>query len=294
VTEASKERVLVLGGGGMLGHKLCQVLAPDFAVYAALRSGASDIGDKLGLPAERVLDGLDAQSENSLAKIFDLARASTVINCVGIVKQLELASERRPSIEINSLLPHRLHELCRISGARLIHVSTDCVFSGSKGNYTEDDFADAYDVYGRSKWLGEVTASDALTIRTSIIGRQLTSHRSLLDWFLLNKNSSVGGYSKAIFSGLTTLELSNVIGQIIRDHKSLSGLHHLAAEPIDKYHLLSLIKEIYALKINIDLNDQLNIDRSLSDAKFRAATGIARKSWPLMIEEMCQFDQGRY
>lgn len=288
------EKVLVLGGGGMLGHKLCQVLAPQMAVHAAVRALDASTAEKLTLPPESIIPGLEAESDQSLTAIFARAQPSVVINCVGIVKQLELASERLPSIAINSLLPHRLHQLCQSIGARLIHVSTDCVFSGKTGNYSEDDFADAYDVYGRSKWLGEVFGDGALTIRTSIIGRQLSSHRSLLDWFLLNKSESVGGYSKAIFSGLTTLELSNVIARVIDEHKSLSGLYQVAAEPIDKYSLLNLIKKVYDLKTEIGLNDQFAIDRSLCDGKFRAATGIEKKSWPLMIEEMHRFDLGRY
>ncbi len=284
----------------MLGHKLCQVLAGEHKVFAAVRSGGAELGEfgkvagHLTLPAEQILTGLDAESDDSLAAIFAAARPTVVINCVGIVKQLDLASERFPSIAINSLLPHRLHRLCQKTGARLIHISTDCVFSGSKGPYVESDFADAYDVYGRSKWLGEVIDGNALTIRTSIIGRQLSGHHSLLDWFLLNKNSSVSGYSKAIFSGLTTLELSRVIGEIIRSHQCLSGLYQVASEPIDKFSLLSLIKNVYDLNIVIDENDQFKIDRSLCDDKFRTITGFAKKSWQAMIEEMYEFDRGRY
>ncbi len=281
----------------MLGHKLCQVLAGERKVFAAVRSRDADLGElggHLALPAEQILTGLEAQSDDSLTAIFAAARPTVVINCIGIVKQLDLASERLPSIAINSLLPHRLHKLCQETGARLIHISTDCVFSGSKGLYIESDFADAYDVYGRSKWLGEVIDGNALTIRTSIIGRQLSGHHSLLDWFLLNRNSSVGGYSKAIFSGLTTLELSRVIGEIIDFHVSLTGLYQVASEPIDKFSLLSLIKKVYDLNIVIDENDQFKIDRSLCDDKFRTITGFAKKSWQTMIEEMYEFDLRRY
>jgi len=191
-------------------------------------------------------------------------------------------------VRINSLYPHVLHRLCRARGVRLVHVSTDCVFSGRKGAYRESDPSDAEDVYGRSKFLGEVAGPGAVTLRTSIIGRELSVERGLVEWFLSQRGRKVKGFTKAVFSGLTTLELSKVIRRVLADWVELEGLYHVAAEPVTKFDLLKLIRDVYRLDVEIEPDDSLACDRSLDGSRFREATGYVAPSWPEMIRAMAE------
>jgi dTDP-4-dehydrorhamnose reductase len=279
-------KVLVLGGSGMLGHKIWQRFAPQFETYVTLRKDPSIYG-RLGLFDEtRVLSGLAAENVDAFGEVLDRIRPNVVINCIGIVKQDPAANDAVASITINSLFPHRLARSCRIVGARLIHLSTDCVFSGAKGKYAETDAPDAGDLYGRSKLLGEVRGEGCLTIRTSMIGRELEGSHGLLEWFLSQQGGRVPGYRKAVFSGFTTLALADLLAKVISDYPELNGLRHVAADPINKYDLLSLIKESYQLEIEIEPNETFVCDRSLDGSHFRAETGIVAPPWPEMIESM--------
>jgi len=209
-----------------------------------------------------------------------------IVNCVGIIKQRPEAHSAIPSILINSLFPHRLAEAADAWGGRVIHFSTDCVFSGRKGGYREGDPPDAEDLYGRSKLLGEIAGPNAITLRTSIIGRELTQHRSLLDWFLSQEGRKVRGFQRVIYSGITTNEMANVVTRIIADFPKLSGLFQVASDPISKYDLLELIREAYRLEIAIDPDDREVSDRSMCGDKFREAVGWQAPSWPKMVREM--------
>jgi dTDP-4-dehydrorhamnose reductase len=190
------------------------------------------------------------------------------------------------NIRINALLPHLLLDACREHGARLIQFSTDCVFAGTRGNYSETDAPDAAEVYGRTKFLGEVSGENALTLRTSFIGRELNTTRGLLEWFLSNRGGQVKGYAKAVFSGLTTIEIARVIGMLIRDFPELSGVYHLAAAPIDKYRLLSRIRDDMKLDIEIKKDSGVKVNRSLNGQLFRQATGYRPPDWSDMIKEL--------
>lgn len=279
-------RVLIIGGAGMLGHKVWQRLAPRFDARVTLRASADEYAP-LGLfDQQRVISGLDASNFAGLEATIADVRPDVVINCVGIIKQLPQAHDAIASITINSLLPHRLAAACAKNGARLIHISTDCVFSGRQGMYRETDFSDAEDLYGRSKFLGEVSEAGALTLRTSIIGRELRGTSGLVEWFLANRGGAVDGYEKAIFSGLTTLELADLIGDVIERHPSLSGLYHVSTEPIDKLTLLHLLNEAYGANATIRPSSAVRIDRSLDSSRFREATGWAPRPWPKLVEAM--------
>lgn len=273
-------RVLVLGGSGMLGHKMAQVLGERHEVWTTRREWQ---------PTGRTF-ALDVRDADRLAGVLDGVRPDAVVNCVGIIKQRP--SDPVTMIETNAVLPHRLLQLCDRQGARLIHVSTDCVFSGVRGNYTEDDLPDATDLYGRSKLLGEVAGS-ALTIRTSIIGPERGTAYGLVAWLLANRSGKVVGYWNAIFSGLTTLALSRLVCRILREHPKLSGLWHVSAAPISKFGLLVLLREAYGLDIEVAPCDDARIDRSLDSSRFRAATGWAPDSWCRMVADMAT-DARRY
>ncbi|HET8772651.1 MAG TPA: SDR family oxidoreductase [Thermoanaerobaculia bacterium] len=280
-------RLLILGGAGMLGHKVWQRLSPRFDTLVTLRSPAAKVGL---FDPERVIQGVDVTDFARLDALVADVRPDVVVNCVGIIKQLAEAHEAIPSITINSLLPHRLAAACAQAGARLIHISTDCVFSGRRGMYREDDFSDAEDLYGRSKFLGEVSGPGALTLRTSIIGRELRGTSGLVEWFLANRGGAVDGYEKAIFSGLTTLALADLIGDLIDNfngrHPSLAGLYQVSTEPIDKLSLLNLLNEAYGANVIIRPSSAVRIDRSLDSSRFREATGWSPQPWPALVEAM--------
>ena len=189
------------------------------------------------------------------------------------------------AVPINTLLPHRVQRLAEIAGARLVHISTDCVFSGAKGNYLETDKADAADVYGLSKYLGEVAAPNAVTLRTSIIGHELASANGLVEWFLAQEQG-IKGFTKAIFSGLPTVELARVVRDFVLPRPEITGLYHVSADRIAKYDLLRLVGHVYGHDIPIEPDASLIIDRSLNSDRFRSATGYAPPSWPDLIEAM--------
>jgi dTDP-4-dehydrorhamnose reductase len=280
-------RLLVLGVTGMLGSAM-------FRTLAAGADGHEIVGTMRGTPPPsapgssgntRILGGVDVENQDSLVRAFSEVRPDVVVNCVGLVKQLADANNPLLAVPINTLLPHRLAALCSVAGARLIHISTDCVFSGSKGGYLESDFPDAYDLYGRSKLLGEVHYPHAITLRTSIIGHEVSGSRSLIGWFLAQEGS-VKGFTRAIFSGLPTVELALVVRDFVLPRPELHGLYHVAAEPIDKFKLLTLVAQVYGKKIEIVPNSDFAIDRSLNGERFKAATGYVAPSWQTLIERM--------
>lgn len=282
-------KVMVLGATGMLGNAVLRVFSSDarFVVSGTARSDAT----RRRLPKDlwdTVITGIDVEQHDSLVQAFAQIRPDVVINCVGIVKQLSAANDPLSALPINAMLPHRLARLSAINGARLVHVSTDCVFDGTKGMYLESDRPNAYDLYGRSKLLGEVDYDNAITLRTSIIGHELNSASSLVDWFL-SQEGSVKGYRHAIFSGLPTAELAMVIRDYVLPYPALRGLYHVSAEPIAKYDLLNLVAEIYGKRIEIIPDGDLMIDRSLNSDRFRQETGYSPASWPELIKIMHQF-----
>lgn len=276
-------RVLILGVSGMLGHATFRVLSdgPGLEVLGASRSPVQFGEDSRA----RLISGVDVLQADDLNRAFAWARPRLVVNAIGLVKQLENSSDPLVAVPVNTLLPHRLKQLCEVAGARLVHISTDCVFSGDRGGYTENDVTDAQDLYGVSKRLGEVGGPAAITLRTSIIGRELRSRHSLVDWFL-SAGDSVPGYRRAVFSGLTTVELAKIIRDVVIPRPDISGLHHVGAEPISKYELLRLLDRTYGLGKTIHPDDQLVIDRSLNSDRFRAATGYNPPTWPEMLAEM--------
>jgi dTDP-4-dehydrorhamnose reductase len=270
----------------MLGHKLWQTLARRFDVYATFRQSPT-VYARFGLyDVARSIGYVSAQDFDSVVRALDSARPDVVVNCIGIVKQDAAAQDPLQSIAVNSLFPHRLAQLTRAAGARLIHVSTDCVFSGRKGNYHEADVADAEDLYGRTKLLGEVGGERCLTLRTSMIGRELAGAHGLVEWFLSQQGKKVRGFKRAVFSGFTTTALSEIISRVISEHHDLEGVFHVAAEPVKKFDLLTLIAETYALEIEIEPDETFVCDRSLDGERFRRATGIVAPSWAEMIGRM--------
>jgi dTDP-4-dehydrorhamnose reductase len=284
-------RVLILGGSGMLGHKLWQTFAPKFDTYTTVRR-APDFYAKFGIFDEaRLVGGVSAEEFETVKRAFEVVRPEVVINCIGIVKQDAAAKNPVAGITVNALFPHQLAQATREIGARLIHLSTDCVFSGAKGNYSESALPDAQDLYGRTKALGEVDEADyenCLTLRTSMIGRELEGSHGLVEWFLSQRGRTVRGFKRAVFSGFTTKALADVIGEIITQQPELRGVWHFAAEPINKFDLLGLVKDALAVDIDIEPDENFVCDRSLNGERFRQATGFVPRPWPEMIEQLTQ------
>jgi dTDP-4-dehydrorhamnose reductase len=286
---SNESTVLVLGASGMLGNAVLRCFAESsgYSVVGSVRSrNALEL-----LPQElrgQIICGLEVENVDFLLQLFAGVRPEVVINCIGLVKQLGESGDPLAAIPINSLLPHRLLRLCKLTAARLIHVSTDCVFAGTKGMYCEDDEADARDLYGRSKFLGEVDDPQAVTLRTSIIGPELGGAHGLLGW-LLSQRGRAMGYTRAIFSGLPTVELARVMRDVVIPRADLRGVYHVSADPISKYDLLCLIARIYELSIDIEPDSELAIDRSLDSSRFRQLTGYAAPAWPVLIRAMRDF-----
>ena len=277
-------KILILGAGGMLGHQLCRTLSARFDIWAALRGGASDIERYGFIPQERIIGNMDVQDITSLQRALNTVKPDAVINAIGIVKQRDEARQAVPSIYVNALFPHQLADLCAENGARVLQISTDCVFSGARGNYTEIDNPDPVDLYGRTKLLGELNRPGALTLRTSIIGWQLNSSSSLLGWFASQRGGHIKGYRRAIYSGFSTSVLSTLIGDIIETRKDLTGLYHVASAPISKYDLLIRLQEALGWKdITINSDENFFCDRSLIGARFTTTTGWISPSWDEMI-----------
>jgi dTDP-4-dehydrorhamnose reductase len=282
----TKLRVLVLGATGMLGSTIFRILSADNSIetFGTLRAaqGVRRFAHHLH---KALIPDIQVGNESGVLAAFAHAKPHVVINCIGIIKQLPEAYNHLESLAINSILPHRLAKYCGLFGARFIHFSTDCVFSGKSGQYRETDPGDATDLYGRTKLLGEVDYEHALTLRTSIIGHELTTNNSLIDWFL-SQTDEVRGFRKAFFSGMPTVEIAQVVRDMVIPNPSLRGLYHLSVDSIDKNELLRLVAETYSKDIVITPDDELVIDRSLNSDRFRTATGFEPKPWPELIRDM--------
>lgn len=280
-------RVLVFGVSGMLGSSVFRVFSHDDSVdvFGTARSDSV----KNYFPVElqgQIIAGVDVLDSDSLVNVIGQVKPDVVINCVGLIKQLAAANDPLVVLPINSIFPHRLAAICKLSEARLIHISTDCVFDGKKGNYVESDQSNATDLYGQSKYIGELqNLSHAVTLRTSIIGHELNSQNALVDWFLAQKGS-IKGFQRAIFSGLPTMELARVIKDYVMPRPKLSGLYHISADPISKFDLLSLVSDVYSKKVKIIPERDFIMDRSLNSERFQNETGYKPPNWNELVKLM--------
>jgi dTDP-4-dehydrorhamnose reductase len=278
-------RILILGGDGMLGHQLLAHLAPRHEVRVTLRQPLASYASFGLFRGDSAYGGIDLRTTDSLRPVLEASGPEAVINAAGIVKQRPDGEEAIANLEINALLPHRLALLCRPIGARLVHLSTDCVFSGRKGNYTEIDPPDADDLYGRTKVLAEVNAANCATCRTSFIGRELARKTSLLEWFL-SQRRPIRDFRKAIFSGFTTIEMASIVEMLLTRFPGASGPYHVASEPISKFDLLGLVKQRLGLAVEIAPYDDFACDRSLDSSRFRSEFGYRPPDWPTMVDEL--------
>lgn len=285
-----RKKLLVLGASGMLGNAVFRFFQNDpvHEAFGTVRSQRM-IQCFDGALHDHLIPNIDVENTDALLALVAKVQPDVIVNCIGLVKQLSEADDPLQALPINALLPHRLSRICAIAGARLIHFSTDCVFSGSRGAYVESNLPDATDLYGRSKLLGEVVAEPhSITLRTSIIGHELGGARSLIGWFL-SQEKRAKGFRRAIFSGLPTVEIARVVRDHVLPQAALHGLYHLSAEPINKFELLSLVAQTYGKSITIEPSDELVIDRSLNSDRFRKITGFKPAPWPALIAAMHDF-----
>ncbi len=278
-------RILILGGTGMLGHRLWIDLQGEHEVWVTVRGDRDLFPDVPQFPAGRIVRRVDGLASDDVIQALAAVRPELVINCIGLIKQMEHAGDPLPALSMNAVLPHRMAAICRAVGARFVHISTDCVFSGRKGSYSESDPSDAEDVYGRTKFLGEVPGPGAITLRTSIIGQELKNRLGLVEWFLA-QTGTIKGYRRAMYSGFTTRELARVILRHVIPAPGLEGLYHVSSGPISKYDLLRLVKEAYGRDVEILPEDQFICDRTLDSTRFRKATGYVPPAWEEMIREL--------
>ena len=282
-----KERVLILGITGMLGHTLFKEMNKNtnLEVFGTTRN-------KNGLENYftedemiKIRGNVDADNFETVIRAIASVQPTIIINCIGIIKQLPISKDPLTAITVNAQLPHKISLVARSANARFIHISTDCVFNGKKGNYTEKDHSNAEDLYGRTKFLGEVAYPHCVTLRTSIIGHELKTNYSLVDWFMIQQND-VNGFTKAMYSGFPTIEIVNIISNYVIPNKNLTGLYHVSSDPISKFDLLNILKEIYKKDININPFSDFVLDRSMNSDKFKIATGYVAPSWNQLIENM--------
>ena len=281
--------VLVLGATGMLGSAVLKYFFSrrEYSVIGTMRGAQLPSGLE-GIES-CVIGGIDVENIDTLTRVLSQYKPSYVINCVGLVKQLAESNDPLRCMPINSLLPHRIAQLCDLGNAKFVHISTDCVFDGEKGMYLETDWPNARDLYGRSKLLGEVDYGNSITLRTSIIGHEIGSGHSLLEWFLRQTEPSVYGFSRAVFSGFPTVELARILHDYVMPQTSLHGLYHVSSNPINKYDLLKIISKEYLKDIDVKMDKSLVIDRSLDSCKFRKITGFKPISWQEMVAKMREF-----
>ncbi|HDM8185450.1 dTDP-4-dehydrorhamnose reductase family protein [Vibrio harveyi] len=278
-------KVLVIGTTGMLGYSIFSNLSElsNLDVYGTVRT-VNGV-EKFFPSTDKLLSNIDVKDFETLERAVLAVKPDVVINCIGLIKQHDVSKQHVEAIEINALLPHKIAQLCDSIQARLVHFSTDCVFDGRVGNYSETDLPTATDLYGKSKYLGEVDYGKHVTLRTSIIGHELKSSLSLIDWFL-SQEGSVRGFSKAVFSGLPTAYIAKVLTDNVLPNASLSGLYHLSVDPIDKYSLISKVADVYNKQIEIEKFEDFVIDRSLDSTKFRKETGFVAPTWDELVAFM--------
>jgi len=280
-------RILIVGAAGMLGHVLLSELSARDGLEVL---GTVRAGEGLGrwFPADllaRIRGGVDAERFDTVRRALDAVRPDAVVNCTGIVKQRPDAKDPVISIRTNSLFPHLLARACAEAGARMIHIGTDCVFSGEKGGYRESDRPDPADLYGRTKLLGEVNAAGTVTLRTSLIGHELSGRQGLVEWFLAQEGT-VKGFARALFSGFPTVEMARIVAERVIPNEGLTGLYHVSSDPIAKYDLLRLVAEEYGVRIGIDREEEFACDRSLDSSRFRESTGYEPPPWPELVARM--------
>lgn len=268
-------KILILGGNGLLGNALLNILSKNYEVIATTRNKLyKDIKNFIYVDDLTRLDFLD--------KLIIDVDPDIIINALSV---RDVGNKKLYQLKlIFTVIPHHISSFCRRLNKRFIQISTDGVFSGKTGNYKEEDIPDPIDSYGICKFLGEPNQKNTTVIRTSMIGHSFNNDYGLLDWFIKQNECTL--YKNAVFSGLPVYEIARIISQYFIENKNLDGIYHLASEPISKLNLLTLVNNVYNLNIIIHEDDSFYMDRSLDSSKFQNKTGYRVLSWDDMITQM--------
>jgi dTDP-4-dehydrorhamnose reductase len=274
-------KVLVLGVDGMIGHKIAQLLSSDFKLIGSSRKKISirDVGIRKG---EIVFHDF---SNKNIDSLLNRINPDVTINCIGVTIRRDIFNKEKNVVFSNSELPHALDKWSKNNLKKLIHLSTDCVFSGINGNYKDDDVPDARDIYGLTKAAGEINNSKNLTIRSSMIGREVYNHTELFEWLFHMKNNSIEGFSNVIYSGITNVRMAKIIQYILKNKINLSGIYNISSEPISKYDLLVKLSEAFNLNVEIEKNKYNKSNKVLISKKFTEITGMCPPNWDDLISE---------
>ena len=287
-------RIIILGASGLIGHKLLQKLSNDFDVYATLHRSKESYGLMPLFSGQNIIDEVDVSDFENVSAILHSVNPNVILNCIGITPRKDEINNLYKVIKINSLFPHQLANWAKVNNKRVIHFSTDCVFNGSTGNYTENSLTTAEDVYGRTKALGEINYSHTLTIRSSFIGQELFGKTELLDWFLNQEGKRINGFTNTLYSGVSTNFMTHVVKTIILNAPELSGLYQLAPDkPISKYELLCIAKRAFDVNIEIIPENEYVHTPTLNGSKLKDNIKINVPSWKEMMKDLA-FNRGFY
>jgi dTDP-4-dehydrorhamnose reductase len=282
-------RVIILGVSGLIGHSLFKEISSKFETYGILHNNKSFYSNHVLFETENVFDNIDVLDFEVLSKVLLAVDPDVIINCVGITKRKEEIKNTGLTLYVNALFPHKLAEWSKANNKRIIHFSSDCVFDGKVGNYSEESLTTAEDMYGRTKALGEINYNHTLTLRSSFIGRELFSKTELLEWFLSQNGLTIRGFTKALYTGVSTIFLSKIVADIIESHPNLSGLKQLSIEkPISKYELLCLAREAFKCNIEIIPDDTFEIKPTLKGEKLRDELGYVVPTWENMMYDLAK------
>ena len=281
-------KIIILGASGLIGHKLLHTFKnSDHEIFGIIHGKKNDFLNIEFLQEDSILEEFNILDFIKLEGIFDAIKPDVVLNCVGITKRKEEVNNLEYTIEVNSLFPHKLANLAKRMNFRVIHFSTDCVFNGETGNYNEESNTTGEDIYGKTKALGEIKYPHTLTVRSSFIGRELTGQTELLEWLISQNGKTIKGFTKAMYSGVSTTFMSRVILDIMENYPKLSNLYQLATpEPISKYDLLCLARDSFSLDIEIVPDDTFEIQPTLNGKKLRKAMNLTIPSWEEMMNEL--------
>lgn len=275
-------RVLILGADGMIGHKMAQTFAK-YPIDLGLNSRYNSKFIRKIFPKASIFE-YDL-NKKKIEQLLNYYNPEFIINAVGITIRRGACGDQKTNY-INAILPREIDTWCMSNNKKQIHFSTDCVFSGKKGNYSDFDLTDADDSYGKTKGLGEINSDNTLTIRSSMIGRELFNNTELLEWVVKHKNQKINGFDNAVYSGVTTLWMSKTVYKIIKNLPKLSGIWNVSSRPISKYELIKKINDQFMLNIDIVRDSSFYSNKSLNSNRFFSETNFEIPNWDDMLSEL--------
>lgn len=280
-------RILIFGAGGMIGHRMFKTLKKQgHEVFGTLKKDLKEYDQFNIFKKSEIVTHLDVLDSKYVIESLNQIQPDVVLNCVGITLRKPEITDEAYCTKVNAEFPHLLDRWCTENKKYLIHFSTDCVFSGKDGPYTEDSVKSATDIYGRTKAAGEVSSAYSLTLRGSMIGLELFGKTELLEWALSQKGQTIKGYSQAIYSGITTNLMGDLVSKIIAKPPFLTGLYQVSSDPISKYDLLVLINKVFNLNMTILKEEAHATSKVLISKKIQNQIGFICPGWNEMLDQI--------